>query len=135
LVASPLGRAKEIQLDLHGTSGKALADALDEGLIPRNPANGAHSLRRSRGVPMRTWSADQMRTFLGHVADDRLATLWRLAATTGMRRGEVLGLRWRDVDLEGSALSVTQARVRGTQASRTVRRRQPPAGAASLSMQ
>jgi integrase len=63
---------------------------------------------------MRTWSAEQVRAFLANVADDRLAALWRLAATTRMRRGEILGLRWRDLALDGAVLSVAQARVRGT---------------------
>jgi integrase len=99
-----------IALVLH----KALGDAVEEGLIPRNPADGAHSLPRRRGVPMRTWSAEQVRAFLAFVADDRLAALWRLAATTGMRRGEILGLRWRDLALDGATLSIAQARVRGT---------------------
>ena len=92
---------------------KALADAVEEGLIARNPADGAHSLPRDRRAPMRTWSTEQVRAFLAHIADDRLAALWRVAATTGMRRGEILGLRWRDVDFEAGALSVAQARVRG----------------------
>jgi len=92
---------------------KVLADAVEDGLLARNPADGAHSLPRDRESPMRTWSAEQVRAFLAHVDGDRLAALWRLAATTGMRRGEVLGLRWRDVDLEGATVSVSQARVRG----------------------
>jgi integrase len=40
--------------------------------------------------------------------DDRLYPLWRLAATTGMRRGEVLGLRWQWLDVEASTLLVEQ---------------------------
>ena len=43
------------------------------------------------------------------VKDARLAAVWRLAAMTGMRRGEILGLRWRDVDLDAARLSVRQA--------------------------
>ena len=37
---------------------------------------------------------------------DRGAPLWRLAVTTGLRRGELVGLRWRDVDLDAGALTV-----------------------------
>ena len=50
----------------------------------------------------------------GHVAavaDDRLFALWRVYATTGMRRGEGLGLQWRHVDLDKGRLTVQQARV------------------------
>ena len=43
------------------------------------------------------------------VKDARLAAVWRLAAMTVMRRGEILGLRWRDVDLDAARPSVRQA--------------------------
>lgn len=52
-----------------------------------------------------------MRTFLEHVRDDRLYAAYVLAATTGMRRGEVLGLRWQDVDLDHGRVSVSQTLV------------------------
>ena len=51
---------------------------------------------------------DELRRFLDHVHDDRLFALWRLAATTGMRRGELAGLTWRTLDLDGARLSVEQ---------------------------
>src|SRR5205823_2902427 len=54
------------------------------------------------------WTAKELGRFLAVVDTDRLFALWRLAATTGMRRGELLGLTWRAVDLEGDALTVTQ---------------------------
>jgi integrase len=50
------------------------------------------------------------------IRDHELFPLLRLAATTGMRRGEVLGLRWRDVDLQRGVLQVVQQRVRGADA-------------------
>jgi len=57
----------------------------------------------------KTWDAKQPKAFLGSVKDDRLAQLWRVFAMTGMRRGEVCGLRWEDVDLERGRLSVRRA--------------------------
>lgn len=62
---------------------------------------------------MPTWSVEQLRAFLGHVADDHHAGLWRLAATTGLRRGELAGLRWRDVDLDAGPITVVQQRAKG----------------------
>ena len=58
---------------------------------------------------MKIWSAEQLRTFLASMADDRLYAMWLLLATTGMRRGEVLGLRWRDVDHRNLRVQVRQA--------------------------
>jgi integrase len=59
-------------------------------------------------VEMRTWTADELRRYLDHVREDRLFPAWRLAASTGLRRGELLGLRWQDVDLDAGRVSVRQ---------------------------
>ncbi len=58
---------------------------------------------------MRVWDAEQLRQFLDGIRDHRLHPAYYLAANTGMHRGEVLGLRWRDVDLDTRRLSVHQA--------------------------
>lgn len=57
---------------------------------------------------MQAWTAKELGRFLEHVRGDRLFPLRRLAATTGMRRGELLGLTWRCLDLEGARLAVEQ---------------------------
>jgi integrase len=57
---------------------------------------------------MLTWSADELAAFLAFAAQDRELVLYHVAAATGMRRGELLGLRWRDVDFDGARLSVRQ---------------------------
>ncbi|MGD0121711.1 MAG: site-specific integrase [Candidatus Limnocylindrales bacterium] len=64
---------------------------------------------------MRTWTGRQVAGFLDFVGSDRLFCLWRVAFFTGMRRGELLGLRWRDVDLDGAALSIQQTYIRGAE--------------------
>lgn len=58
---------------------------------------------------------DETRRLLAMTANDRLFALWQLAAATGMRSAELLGLAWRDVDLDEAVLSVRQTlqRVRG----------------------
>jgi len=108
--AGPLN-AKTVH-NVHLTLRKALHDAVEDRMLSHNPADGAHRLHRDR-PEMKTWSADQLSTFLTAVADDERFPLWRLAATTGMRRGELLGLRWHDVDLNGGRVQVVQQRVRG----------------------
>jgi integrase len=96
---------------IHGILHKALSDAHRKGAILRNAASLADppklSARRKRD--MRVWTADQLREFLLGTSGDRLHPAFFLAAHTGMRRGEVLGLRWADVDLDKSRLSVRQA--------------------------
>lgn len=57
---------------------------------------------------MPTWTAEQVRAFLAATANDRLGAAFMVLATTGMRRGEALGLRWADLDLDGGRLFVRQ---------------------------
>jgi integrase len=61
---------------------------------------------------MSAWTLDQTRSFLAHVADDRLYAAW-LLTMHGLRRGEVLGLRWPDLTLDAPepTLAVRQTRV------------------------
>lgn len=93
---------------LHTTLHKALADAVDTGLVAGNPADRARPPKPARSAPteLRFWTPEQLRAFLASVAETRLEAAWHLAAMTGMRRGEVLGLRWADVDLEAARLCV-----------------------------
>jgi integrase len=86
---------------VHVLLHKALNDAVRWGLVTRNIADAADPPRvphRERGV----WSAEELRAFLMATSDDRLAAMWLLLVTTGMRRSELLGLAWRAVDLEAS---------------------------------
>ena len=88
---------------------KALNEAVAEGIIATNPAKHVRKPSRPH-TEMQTWSAAEMRRFLDVVTDDPLIGAWHLSAL-GLRRGEVLGLRWRDVDFEGGHIHVRQARV------------------------
>lgn len=93
---------------LHSTLHKALTDAVDAGLLASNPAQRARPPKpgRTSHQELRSWTPAQLRAFLELTAGDRLGAAWHLAAMTGMRRGEVLGLRWADLDVNGSRLSV-----------------------------
>ena len=90
---------------------RALADALADDLIDSNPCQGAFA--RSDGTARdRTkytfWTTSELREILGAAEGTRLAPLWRVLATCGLRRGEVLGIRWLDLDLDGRCVSVAQ---------------------------
>ncbi len=93
---------------IHATVHKALADAVDAELLARNPAERAKPPRprASATTSLRFWEPEELARFLEHVAGSRLAALWQLLAMTGMRRGEVLGLRWPDIDFNNARLSV-----------------------------
>lgn len=86
---------------------QALDDAVAWRRLPWNPARAVKAPAAAPS-PMRTWTAEQTRAFLAAVDGHRLAPVFQLLAVTGMRRGEVLGLRWADVDLDTAKVSVRQ---------------------------
>jgi hypothetical protein len=59
-----------------------------------------------------TWTAEQARRFLAVASQDPYEPLWTLACLTGMRRGELLGLRWCDIDWQEGTASVRQTRTK-----------------------
>ena len=81
------------------------------------PSEGTSSRETSRTLPMRPGSHGRRSghgqpatsVFLSHVEDDRLYAAYVVAGTTGMRRGEVLGLSWQDVDVDTARVSVVRA--------------------------
>jgi integrase/predicted RNA-binding Zn-ribbon protein involved in translation (DUF1610 family) len=98
---------------VHACLHKACKDAVRWGHISRNPLDAADPPRKKGDgtKEMKTWTKEQLKAFLDSVAGDRLSPLWHTIAMTGMRRGEALGLRWSDVDLENARLSVRRALV------------------------
>jgi integrase len=99
---------------IHSTLHKVLSDAVDAGLlVVKNVAATAKPPRPNRRTTagIQAWEPDELFRFLQAVRGTRLAAIWRLSAMTGMRRGEVLGLRWCDLDLDRARLSVRQALV------------------------
>lgn len=97
---------------LHNTLHCAFDDAVKWKLIARNVCDAVNPPARDH-IEMQTWSAEEASAFLAAAEGDELEALWRLAITTGMRRGELLGLKWSDVDFDGNALSVRRSLSRG----------------------
>src|SRR5688500_4500813 len=98
---------------VHGVIHKALNDAVRLEILPRNVAINATLPRvdlRGDGVKeIKAWTAEELRRFLDHTKGTEHHPLWMVAAATGVRRGELLGLRWEDVDLANRSLTVRRA--------------------------
>ncbi len=92
----------------HTALRRCLADAERHGLVARNPAALVTPPRADR-PEMKTWTADELGAFLDHIAADRLVAAFRLLALTGARRGEILGLRWTDIDFDGERLTISRS--------------------------
>lgn len=90
---------------LHAVLHGALRAAVLWHLLPRNPADAVRPPRPERRE-MRVLTVAQVRQLREALAGDELEALYTAAIATGMRQGELLGLRWRDVDLEAGRLQV-----------------------------
>jgi integrase len=105
------GLAPKSVWHVHVMLRKALEDARLRGYIGRNVCDQAHPPRQrdtnTRGARDKAWTTDQLRAFLTGSTNDRMLPLWHLAATTGLRRAELCGVRWTDLDLDRSRLHVT----------------------------
>ena len=98
---------------IHATLHRALRDAVRWNLTNRNAADGADPPRAvgCTGARTQTWSRSELQRFLASERLSWLYPLWVLFLTTGLRRGEALGLRWQDVDLSAGTIAVRQTRV------------------------
>jgi len=94
---------------IHVTLHKALKQAVNDELIPRNateavkPPQVRPQVRREEIYPL---TPKQVKALLEAACGDRLEALYVLAVMTGLRQGELLGLKWEDVDLESETLQV-----------------------------
>jgi integrase len=94
-----------------GLLNAALKSAAQDRLVPANVAQNVKLPKSSSPVRVgQAWTPDQARAFLQHVADDRYVAAWWLTMF-GLRRGEVLGLAWENVDLDAGHITIRQARV------------------------
>ena len=91
---------------LHVVLHKALDQAVRWHMVPRNVAGLAKAPRPSATKEISPLSAEEARRLLEAAHGDRLEALYVLAVHTGMRQGELLALKWQDVDLENATLSV-----------------------------
>ena len=95
---------------VHTILHAALKDALRWNRVARNVADAATPppAGATRSPRPAAWTADELRQFLDFVATSRYLPAWVFLATTGCRRGECLGLTWKDVDLEDGLAVLSQ---------------------------
>ncbi len=108
--AAPLSTSTVHQV--HTILGECLSDAVRKGVLARNPQEAATapkvSTKSDGTVTMNTWSASQVSVFLDRTRHHRHASLWAFLLLAGCRRGEALGLRWVDVDLDRARVNIQQ---------------------------
>jgi len=97
---------------LHNIFHRSLKQAVRWGLLTRNVTESV-DVPQPMNPAGKTWNADQVAAVLHAAEKDTLAALWRLALLCGLRRGELLGLQWRDVDLDRATLAIQRTLSRG----------------------
>ena len=111
--AEPKGLSPKSVHNIHVMLNKAMSDAARKGTVVRNVVAlaDAPSLQARKRAEVKAWEVDQLVAFLDAIDEHRMGPAFYFAAHTGMRRGEVLGVRWRDIDLDANRVSVRQALV------------------------
>ena len=99
------GLAPRTVLHIHRAFSKALKQAVADGLIPRNPAAPVKP-PQLRQEEIRPLNREQVRALFEAASGNRLEALYVVAVTAGLRRGELQGLKWDDLDLEAGMLQV-----------------------------
>ena len=109
------GRSARTVRASHVAMKKMLGEALRLGKVARNVAADARPprARAARAKQFPTWTYEQLGRFLDAVAGHEHAALWHVAGLTGMRQGELVALRWDDVDLDASTITVCRSVGRG----------------------
>jgi integrase len=92
---------------VHRALRKALNDAVEnDRLIPNNPALRTKIPRIRASTPGQVWTMEHLRIFLASIRTHRLYAFFHLAAYTGARRGELLALRWSEVNLRKGTVTL-----------------------------
>lgn len=99
---------------MHNVIHIALQQALKWGLVARNVADAATPPSIPKKRPD-TWTAEETARFLESVKDDKYYAAFLLALQAGLRRGEIFGLRWQDIDFEAGTAKIVQAVVKTSQ--------------------
>ena len=104
----PKGLAPKTVRNIHQMIGSAYNLAMEQKLVTRNPTQGC-ALPKVEHKEMKTLTADQLSAFFQEARDSGVYELYYLDLATGLRRGELLGLKWADVDLDRGVLKIQRA--------------------------
>ena len=104
----PKGLAPKTVRNIHQMIGSAYNLAMEQKLVTRNPTQGC-ALPKVEHKEMKTLTADQLSAFFQEARDSGVYELYYLDLATGLRRGELLGLKWTDVDLNRGVLKIQRA--------------------------
>ena len=104
----PKGLAPKTVRNIHQMIGSAYNLAIEQKLVTRNPTQGC-ALPKVEHKEMKTLTADQLSAFFQEARDSGVYELYYLDLATGLRRGELLGLKWTDVDLDRDVLKIQRA--------------------------
>jgi len=106
----PPGLAPKTVRNVHAMRHRALVDAVAWKYITDNPASNVKPPKVAR-TRRQVWTTDDIQRFLASIQGDRFAALFLLELTTGVRRGQVCGLKWTSVDLDAGEITVHDNRV------------------------
>ena len=104
----PKGLSAKTVRNIHQIISSALKLAIEQRLIARNPAEGC-ALPKAERKEMQTLPVEQLTSFLREAKDSGVYELYYLDLATGLRRGELLGLKWTDIDLDRGVLKIQRA--------------------------
>lgn len=106
----PAGLAPKTVRNVHAFLHRALVDAVAWKYRVDNPASNVKPPRRPR-TRRQVWSTEEIQIFLASIRHDRFAAMFLLELTTGVRRGQLCGLKWSAVDLDDATITLYDNRV------------------------